>query len=42
VKACQLDQHKFHGGLEAFDIRRPDQRHAAHDDICLDRIGLIA
>ncbi len=31
VEVRQLNQHDLGGGLQAFDIRGPDQRHATHD-----------
>jgi hypothetical protein len=31
VEVCQLDQHDFGGGLQAFDVRSPYQRHPTHD-----------
>jgi len=31
VEVRQLDQNNLGGGFQAFDIRRPDQRHATHD-----------
>jgi hypothetical protein len=38
VKIRQLDQHNLGGRFQAFDVRGPNQSHAAHDIACLVKV----